>query len=381
MMGKLAVLLSIPILFSCGENSSEKSGSDNILENLTFTVDTVVMDPGDQVVNVQFGPSLFGLSPDQKRYYFMHRNSGELTVFDLDEKKWIKKIQFEKEGPNSIPSFVSNFQLIDENTFLLTGFKVISTYDSVGKKLANIPFDKEKFPDLTDEEGYSLHTGLKANERQELFFSLPSDPKSVRISLAIWDNSSSQGRLVSLPEFGFLTKFTLEFREGDNYSGAGFASLNLKLEENRVLAFSSGTTSIYTYDLRSDSLVFKTYTPILVPAEAEVPAISKFTNKQAFDEAISLARSQIFFGDLLWDESRGIYLRFASITKPDANPGLPKRSEVFLLAFDRELNLIGESKVEELPSQPSWPFFKDGKLWSYVNVEDELGFAVIDFNF
>jgi hypothetical protein len=380
-MRKLFLFLLAPFIFSCGGNTSEKAESGNILENLTFTVDTVVMNTGDQVVNLQFAPSLFGLSSDQKRYYFMHRNSGELSVFGLEEKKLIKKIQFEKEGPNSIPSFVSNFQLVDENHFLLTGFRVVSTYDSLGKKLANIPFDKEKFPDLTDEEGYSIHTSLKANEQQELFFSLPSDPKGVRVSLAIWDNSSSQGRLVSLPEFGFLTKFTLEFREGDNYSGAGFASLNLKLEENRVLAFSSGTTSIYTYDLKSDSLVFKTYTPSLVPAQAEVPVISQFTNKQAFDEAISLARNQIFFGDLLWDESRGIYFRFASITKPNANPELPAKSEVFLLALDKELNLIGESKVEKLPSQPTWAFFKNGKLWSYVNVEDELGFAVMDFKF
>lgn len=316
------------------------------------------MDPGDQVVNLQFVPSLFGLSSDQQRYYFMHRNSGELTVFDLEGKKLIKKIQFEKEGPNSIPGFVSNFQLFDDNHFLLTGFRIISTYDSAGKKLTDIPFDKEKFPDLTDVEGYSLQTGLKANERQELFFSLPSDSKIKRVSLAIWDNSSSQSRLVPLPEFGFLTKFTLEFREGDNYSGAGFASLNLKLEENRLLAFSSGTTSIYTYDLSSDSLVFKTYTPSLVPAQAEVPAISEFTSRQAFDEAISLARSQIFFGDPLWDENRGIYLRFASITKPNANPELPAKSEVFLLAFDKGLNLIGESTVEELPSQPVGPSSK-----------------------
>lgn len=380
-MKKLFLFLFLPFIFSCGGNSSEKAESGNILENLTFKGDTIVMDPGDQVVNLQFAPSLFGLSSDQQRYYFMHRNSGELTVFDLKGKKLIKKIQFEKEGPNSIPSFVSNFQLFDENHFLLTGFRIISTYDSAGKKLADIPFDKEKFPDLTDVEGYSLQTGLKANERQELFFSLPSDPKINRASLAIWDNSSSQSRLVSLPEFGFLTKFTLEFREGDNYSGAGFASLNLKLEENRLLAFSSGTTSIYTYDLSSDSLVFKTYTPSLVPAQAEVPAISEFTSRQAFDEAISLARSQIFFGDPIWDENRGIYLRFASITKPNANPELPAKSEVFLLAFDKELNLIGESAVEELHSQPSWAFFKDGKLWSYVNVNDELGFAVLEFKF
>ena len=54
---------------------------------------------------------------------------------------------------------------------------------------------------------------------------------------------------------------------------------------------------------------------------------------------------------------------------------------VFLFAYDQDLNLVGEVQMEELNSQPSWPFFKDGKLWSYVNVNDELGFAVMDFNF
>ena len=54
---------------------------------------------------------------------------------------------------------------------------------------------------------------------------------------------------------------------------------------------------------------------------------------------------------------------------------------VFLFAYDKELNLIGEVELKELITQPEYPFFKDGKLWSYVNVEDELGFAVMEFNF
>ncbi|PZV86246.1 uncharacterized protein DUF4221 [Algoriphagus aquaeductus] len=380
-MKKLFLFLLAPFIFSCGGNTSEKAETGNILENLTFAVDTIVMDPGDQVVNVQFGPSLFGLSPDQKRYYFMHRNSGELTVFDLDEKKWIKKIQFEKDGPNAIPNFVYGFQLFDENRFLILDSRDIAVYDSSAVKVSSIPFGKDKFQDLTEEEGYSLVTGMQADQKKQLFVSLPNDPEKERISLAIWENANSQSRLVLLPEFGFLTKFTLIFQEGNSFSAAGFASQNLKVEKDRLLAFSSGTSSIYTYDLGMDSLSYKTYSPKLIPSQAATPEVSKFSTKESFDEGIKLAQAQIFFGDLLWDESRGIYLRFASITKPVTNPELPKRSEVFLLAFDRELNLIGESKVEELPSQPSWPFFKDGKLWSYVNVADELGFAVIDFKF
>ena len=45
------------------------------------------------------------------------------------------------------------------------------------------------------------------------------------------------------------------------------------------------------------------------------------------------------------------------------------------------MDLLGETKINELKSVPSYPFFKDGKLYSYVNVEDELGFAVFTFDF
>jgi hypothetical protein len=40
---------------------------------------------------------------------------------------------------------------------------------------------------------------------------------------------------------------------------------------------------------------------------------------------------------------------------------------------------LGEAEFKIDPN--GFKFFKDGKLWSYVNVEDELGFAVMEFKF
>jgi hypothetical protein len=66
---------------------------------------------------------------------------------------------------------------------------------------------------------------------------------------------------------------------------------------------------------------------------------------------------------------------------PSNSPESSTKSEVYLSAFDPELNLLGEIQLEDLKQVPEKPFFKDGKLWSYVNVADELGFAVFTFNF
>lgn len=152
-MKRLTLLLLAPLIFSCGGNSSEKAESGNVLENFSFSIDTVVMDPGDQLVNLQSGPSKFDLSPDKRLYYFIHRSLGVLSVFDLEEKKLIKQLQFEKEGPNAIPNFVSSFHAFDENRFLLTGFGNIGIYDSAGVEHLSIPFGTDQFTGLSDDEG------------------------------------------------------------------------------------------------------------------------------------------------------------------------------------------------------------------------------------
>jgi len=87
------------------------------------------------------------------------------------------------------------------------------------------------------------------------------------------------------------------------------------------------------------------------------------------------------FSGLVWDETSQHYYRFSR--KPlamDDSFGI-NGSQVFLYAYDQEFNLIGEKELTEISKVPEYSFFKDGKLWSYVNVEDELGFAVFTFNF
>lgn len=83
----------------------------------------------------------------------------------------------------------------------------------------------------------------------------------------------------------------------------------------------------------------------------------------------------------MWDETRKQFFRIGSITTPSDSPDTPAKISVFLYVFDSDMKLIGETLVEELKAIPQYPFFKDGKLWSYVNVEDELGFAVFTFDF
>ena len=90
---------------------------------------------------------------------------------------------------------------------------------------------------------------------------------------------------------------------------------------------------------------------------------------------------QISYKDFVFDYEREIYFRFGSILEETENFNANTKMEVYLFAYDQNFNLLGEKKIESLTKVPTQPFFKDGKLWSYVNIEDELRFAVFTFDF
>ncbi|MBT0812886.1 hypothetical protein KIH41_16485 [Litoribacter ruber] len=53
-------------------------------------------------------------------------------------------------------------------------------------------------------------------------------------------------------------------------------------------------------------------------------------------------------------------------------------SKIYLTVFDENFELIGETPIPELsPVSLSKYFVKDGVLWVYINVEDEMGFVRI----
>jgi hypothetical protein len=380
-MKKLVSLLFLPLIFSCGGNSSEESNSDNILENLTYTVDTVLVDPGDYLINLQFALLKSDLSEDRKYLYHLNPSDQVLSVVDLDELKIERQIQYEREGPNAMPDFAISIQQLESNDFLFLGMQNSGVFNLNAEKVKAINRDSIRLEGVTTEKNYSYFYQLKANPKENLLFSIPYDVESSQYSLAIFDMDSLKGKVIRLPEFSFLSQFELIFREGRSYTAANTASVMLSNFQDQVLIHSQGTSSIYRYDIERGFLEYKAFNHTLVPNQKTAPASRELKSKQEFNEVVNSTRDQISFGDILWDDTRGVFFRFGSIRKPLPSPESPIKNEVFMFAYDRDLNLVGELEMEELDFQPSWPFFKDGKLWSYVNVEDELGFAVFDFKF
>ena len=86
-----------------------------------------------------------------------------------------------------------------------------------------------------------------------------------------------------------------------------------------------------------------------------------------------------------WDEVNEVYYRFSfisvfddSVEQPENSP-IPRASgaKVYLTVYDSDLNMLAESAIPQMKSRPPYHFVKDGKIWIFENIEDEMGFVRI----
>lgn len=95
---------------------------------------------------------------------------------------------------------------------------------------------------------------------------------------------------------------------------------------------------------------------------------------------------QVKFSPPVWDQVNKRYLRlsaqrvYSDIKQENSFLPQTKETKVFLTVFDEDFNLISEGEVPEFNSESVKYFAKDGKLWYFTNVDDELGFIVLSFS-
>ena len=109
-MKKLFTISLLALLASCGAKNSESTEPVNILENLTYSVDTLLVDPGDDLFNMGSGFRSQDLSEDNKRLFYFENRPLKLVEVDLENLKLLSKTEFDQEGPNGIGSFVINLE-------------------------------------------------------------------------------------------------------------------------------------------------------------------------------------------------------------------------------------------------------------------------------
>ena len=225
-MKNLFYLLLI-LSFSCGNESSERTESENVLENLTFTVDTVMVDSGDDIFILSSGLGAKALNQDKSKLLFFEREPFSLVQIDLNNLKIIGKTPFQKEGPNSVGPYLIDFQLGSNSELFIQGNSSQAKFTTEGKLTKNLKIVPEGVDSELANNFQSLYARAVFDFEKNRIYAQPSIESLGNNKLYIIDPHSKGVRIEPIPEMKSVEEFsgTLITKSGEGtmyrYFGVG----------------------------------------------------------------------------------------------------------------------------------------------------------------
>ena len=265
-MKKLLFLVLIPLIFSCGGNSSENPDSGNVLENLTYTVDTLVIDPKGEIIDLGFWVHRSSVSLDGGTFYHFDMRKTAINEVDLDKLELKVIHPFSKEGPNAVGFNPPKIQSLANDRFLILSPMInVGIYKKNGQKEKNLKFNFKEIEGLgVDEEGLITNEATLSHDEKLLFALTMSDPSLSEVKLMVINPESKTGKSIVLPNMLQALKFTLVLRLPKMISRIS-EMISLKTFQEKLYITSSVTSDVYEYDYISDSFRLVEFHHQLVP--------------------------------------------------------------------------------------------------------------------
>lgn len=378
-MKKLIPFLILILFAACGEKGSSNNATpENLLENLTISVDTVIVDVGEEI----FNPGAYyvnDLSPDQSKVYFLYMEN-EIHEIDLDNMKLLNRFVFQKDGPDAIPQYPNSFQMLPDNELFLGGFAQTGIFKVSGENIANFKIRPENLDGIPNDAGYSMTNSLHITPDKSTMVSLPVIFGEPIEGLAVISTAIMSSKIMELPALELTKNYQVIYREGNGATRTGDYQ-EIQFLNDRFVIYSGSTSDSYSYDWRIDSLQLHTFPHQLVPLSKSGEITTTPDSREAQREATMALRKQITYGEFYWDAQREIYFRFAEMNERYDDRGNFVDAQVYLFTYDKDLNLTGEKLVEELDSSPYLAFMKDGKIYARTVVKENPAFIVYSLDF
>lgn len=372
-------LLLITFLISSCAGKKASESSDNILENLTFSIDTVSVDVGEELFMAE-GYYGFDLSLDQSKVYFFYDPDKEVHEIDLKTLTLKSRNKFEQDGPNGVPSFVSDFQAFSDGSFYMGDFMGGGFYSISGEKLNPVSLNKSDYKGLEELSVDFISNSIQFSSDKKTFLSLPVEfGKSIE-GVSIADSEQGSAKFYSIPAMDITNQFQVTFQQQNSSSSYG-DFIQLSRANDLFFLTSNSTSDTYVFDVKGDSLRLLEFSHQLVPKKKTGTYTTVVDSREKQLETAKAISQEISFLDFHWDESRKKYFRFGKMNQEYTEEGRPKSADIFLFVYDENLELLGEKRLEGIPEISYFNFFREGKFYGY-HIKDEVpGFVVLDFEF
>lgn len=374
-MKNLFYAFSVLVLFSCGGESEEKLAED--FSNITFSMDTVMVDSGEDFINLQSGLWMSVISKDNKYLYNWNEQTAELEKVNLDQLTLEDRIKFEKEGPNGVGNYVSWISLFGTDQFLFSNFEDMGLLNSQGEKLKTYKLNGEKFEGDTLQEFESFTRRGIMSDDGNVIYGILGNWTGKNFYLAKVDYQNKTLKKHELPGFEKLADYAVTLKS-DQMMMISAQDQSINEVEGKLIISNSAFNTIIVYDMAKDSLYQVNYENKLTKNGKTGKYVTEVESEEDFSKVRNEINQEINFRNPIWDSKNQRYYRFSYESIPKENfidEEEKQKSKVYLTILDKDFKVLGETFVKGLQSSPATHFVKDGKIWMYENVDDELGFV------
>lgn len=368
-MKKLTLLFLLQLIFSCGEESTTEESQK---ARISYSIDTVLIDSKDDFLFLKHDLSTSAVSKDRRFFYNIDELGSRLEVIDLDSLILKEKIPLEREGPNGVgPEHISNFQVLDNGNFCFYNIHKITVFSPDLKKLTSHYFYPELFENDTLPNGSQIPIMLgRMNGKGSRFASLNSIFfENEILGIVLVDLEKNELKLIPTDKLDYLKEliYSTVYPNGSEIHQTEATAIDFF--EDKLLISTTAKNEVLIYDPEKDSLKSKSFHSKFT-ADIKKGNFKAETNS---DLASRKRELEVYYGRLVFDESNGVFWRYSRESK-SSNPDYPD-FEYVLTAFDKDLNQVHEEKLEvDWMHVPLIKFVKDGMLYTYLNIEDELAF-------
>lgn len=380
-MKELIFSVALIVSFSSCEtkNNSESSSTPNLLENFSFSVDTVMVDVGEEI----FMPGAyykFELSQSGDHVFTYFEPEFEVHEIDLNTLKLLKRHKFEKDGPNMIPMYLNYMQNLNESELFFANSYQAGVFKKTGEKVKSIPLKPEDYEGFDAGFSYTLGNSVQISPDQKTVLTLPNEGLGTSEGLAILNLEDMSGKFLKLPALEMTKNFRVIYKQGNGATSSG-ESQRLNLIKGQFIIDSGATSDIYIYNQAKDSLRLVTFPHMLVPKAKTGEFPSEVDSHERRREVTNEMAKQISFSQFFWDEGHQIYFRMGQMNRELNEEAKKYTADIYLFTYDKDFNLTGEAIVDDLDFMPTNGFARDDKLYMQWVVGENPAFIVYIFNF
>lgn len=362
-------------IFACSSKNSSNPVSD---KEITVSIDTVYLDGKGEIIFVFNGLSVSDFSADQRLMFNFDFMTPSIEIFDLDNLEFRERILLEKEGPNGVGEMVYDFNLLEGDLFFAgSRDQNLGLFSFRGEMQRNITLDKIHEIKQVPFGTLVLNQSLVLQSEPLILFGEFSD----------WSKSDGTGKEfigVWYEDEEYFEEYAIEDWFGfENYRamvnlGNFKTSLNAYwfLMENipgGVVVSTNLTSSFLWFDKTKREFRLVNENHQLIPNTVNAELSDSYPSSESFSNALNEIKKEISYLKPVWDWDNEVFYRFAYKEKFDAN-GKVVASHVYLSVLNKDFSLIQESHIPQLNKSPNFHFVKDGKIWIFENIEDEVSF-------